>query len=87
MIKTCIFDSGNLYPLHLQLQRRYLNPLEFREQNKDKTQSYENDLETDYHRFLPKVRKAAKETSWMLSSIFDIICVEVLDLTTIYAIL
>ena len=34
---------------------------EFREQNKDKPQTYEGDLEADYLRFLAKVQKAAKE--------------------------
>jgi hypothetical protein len=33
---------------------------EFREQNKDKSQTYEGDLEADHLGFLAKVRKASK---------------------------
>ena len=51
-----------------KLLRDYLtsiNPMkclnEFKEQNKDKAQSYPDDLEMDYLMFLKKVQKATKE--------------------------
>jgi hypothetical protein len=41
------------------------NPMEcvneFREENKDKPQTYEGDLEADYLRLLANVQKAAKD--------------------------
>ncbi len=58
-LRWCVADMLRDYPAVMA------NPMkcfqEFREQNKYKTQTYKGDLETDYLRFLAKVRKAAKE--------------------------
>jgi hypothetical protein len=58
-LRRCVADLLWDYP------RSMVNPTkcvhEYREQNKDETQSYKGDLEADYLRFLAKVQKAAKE--------------------------
>jgi len=58
-LRRCVADFLWNYPAIMA------NPMkcvfEFKEENKDKPQTYEGDLEADYLSFLAKVQKAAKE--------------------------
>jgi hypothetical protein len=58
-LRRCVADFHWNYPSIVANPMKCIN--EFREQNKDKPQTYEGDLEADYLRFLAKVQKAAKE--------------------------
>ena len=71
-LRKCVADFLWYYPAILANPMKCLN--DFRNENKDKPQTYEGDLEADYLRFLAKVQKAAKKTRWMLSLIFHKVC-------------
>jgi uncharacterized protein (DUF342 family) len=58
--------TANMDPFRL-VELKSIN--EFREQNKDKSQTYEGDLEADPLGFLAKVQKAAKY-KWESPSMF-----------------
>ena len=58
-LRRCVADFHWNYPAIEANPMKCIN--EFREQNKDKLQTYEGDLEADYLRFLAKVQKAVKE--------------------------
>lgn len=60
-LRECIAGLLHDYPMSM------INPMkclyDFKQQEKDKLQTYEGDLEADYLRFLAKVQKAAKENT------------------------
>jgi hypothetical protein len=58
-LRQCVAKLLRDYPTSMANPMKCLN--EFKEQNKDKAQSYPDDLEMDYLMFLKKVQKATKE--------------------------
>ena len=58
-LRHCVLDFLRDYPTSMANPMECVN--EFREENKDKPQTYEGDLEADYLRLLANVQKAAKD--------------------------